>query len=358
MNNTSQPTAMIVRTGDNAYINATYPGENITLRQRDDEPAFDRALEALRNKDWGAFYTALRPVKAYAKTINGVTVANGQVLYNGDPLHGVVIDRIVEFASLALPYEPLCNFIAKLMKNTSRRSIDELYTFLEHKQMPITPEGNFIAYKGVRNDYWSVTAGKTKLTKGRVDSAGRVFNGIGEEIECERNAVCDDADVACSDGLHAGSWSYASTFGPRTVLVEIDPKDVVSVPKDCDCQKLRACRYKVVGDAGKAPIDSPTYNTVKSPVVKETDVDPDFYDQYALDSVITYDFPNSSWLDVMEWSTGPSSDLGTLRVWMNGNDNDYTYYNVPRRLAVAWIKECEDGNSAGEFYNRSIRDQY
>ena len=30
------------------------------------------------------------------------------------------------------------------------------------------------------------------------------------------------------------------------MIVEIDPSDVVSVPTDCNCQKLRTCKYKVV----------------------------------------------------------------------------------------------------------------
>ena len=44
---------------------------------------------------------------------------------------------------------------------------------------------------------------------------------------------------------------YASTFGgpdARLVIVKINPADVVSVPKDCDCQKLRTSRYEVVKD--------------------------------------------------------------------------------------------------------------
>ena len=30
------------------------------------------------------------------------------------------------------------------------------------------------------------------------------------------------------------------------MIVEINPADVVSVPNDCDCQKLRTFKYKVV----------------------------------------------------------------------------------------------------------------
>jgi hypothetical protein len=36
--------------------------------------------------------------------------------------------------------------------------------------------------------------------------------------------------------------------------VEINPADVVSVPDDCSCQKLRACSYKVVGEY-EVPLD-------------------------------------------------------------------------------------------------------
>ena len=39
------------------------------------------------------------------------------------------------------------------------------------------------------------------------------------------------------------------------MVVEIDPSDVVSVPHDCECQKLRTSKYKVVG----------LYETIDSP---------------------------------------------------------------------------------------------
>jgi hypothetical protein len=48
---------------------------------------------------------------------------------------------------------------------------------------------------------------------------------------------------------HVGSLEYASTFGGSDsihLIVEVDPKDVVAVPHDCNFQKLRTCRYKVV----------------------------------------------------------------------------------------------------------------
>ena len=45
------------------------------------------------------------------------------------------------------------------------------------------------------------------------------------------------------------------------MVVEIDPSDVVSVPHDCDCQKLRTSKYKVVGH----------YETIDAPPLPEYD---------------------------------------------------------------------------------------
>jgi hypothetical protein len=126
------------------------------------------------------------------------------------------------------------------MLNPSRRAVNELYAFLEHKSMPLTPDGNFIAYKGVRDDYTDWHSGKFS-------------NNIGDVNEMPRNSVCDDANVGCSSGFHAGSYEYAQGYGNggHLMIVEIDPSDVVSVPLDCDCQKLRTTKYKVIAHSEK-----------------------------------------------------------------------------------------------------------
>jgi len=107
---------------------------------------------------------------------------------------------------------------------------------LEHKNMPLTPDGNFLAYKGVKDDFSDHYSGKFD-------------NSVGQTLEMQRNAVCDDANMGCSYGFHAGSHSYAKGYascGGHLMIVEINPSDVVSVPHDCDCQKLRTAKYKVV----------------------------------------------------------------------------------------------------------------
>ena len=76
--------------------------------------------------------------------------------------------------------------------------------------------------------------------------------------------MCDDADIGCSDGFHAGSYDYAKGYshnGGHLMRVEIDPSDVVSVPKDCDCQKLRTAKYTVVAlhETIEEPLDEGIY---------------------------------------------------------------------------------------------------
>lgn len=173
-----------------------------------------------------------------------IKIENGAIKYAGQTVHNYICDKIFSFMKEGLPFEPLVAFLDKLMKNPSKRAVNELYSFLEHKAMPITPNGNFLAYKSVDSNW-------------RDHHTGTFDNSIGNTLEMNRNAVCDDADVGCSVGFHAGSLEYARSFGGgaiRLLIVEIDPSDVVSIPKDSNCQKLRTCKYKVTAEyAQKLP---------------------------------------------------------------------------------------------------------
>tara|TARA_Y100000593_G_scaffold42861_1_gene82007 strand:- start:4885 stop:5724 length:840 start_codon:yes stop_codon:yes gene_type:complete len=223
-------------------------------------PAFERAKEALADEEWERLenlFDVSKAVQDYVDEASGIEVKDGAVHFNGEVVHGLVVDKILDFMRKNLPYQPLVKFLGKLMDNPSRRAVDELYTFLEHKSMPITPEGNFLAYKGVAQDF------KDKWS-------GEFDNSVGSVLEMRRNGVCDNADIGCSNGFHAGSYEYAKGWaggGGNLMIVEINPADVVSVPRDCDCQKLRTCKYKVVGH----------YESIEAPPLDEG-LNDDFYD--------------------------------------------------------------------------------
>ena len=67
-----------------------------------------------------------------------------------------------------------------------------------------------------------------------------------------RNAVDEDKERTCSYGLHFCSIQYLPSFsdsdGGKTMIVKINPKDVVAIPADYNNTKGRTCRYEVVAE--------------------------------------------------------------------------------------------------------------
>lgn len=178
--------------------------------------------------------------KAVAVFSDGlVEIKNGQVLYEGEEVHGSISKRILEFMSKGLPFQPLVNFLNNIMENPSMQSQKELYDFLEHEHLPVTEDGHFLAYKAVRSDF------KDKYR-------GVFDNSVGQVCTMQRAKVDDDRGRGCSNGLHAGALNYVASYGSLEngdliVIVKINPRDVVSVPSDSNYEKLRTCRYEVVG---------------------------------------------------------------------------------------------------------------
>lgn len=229
-----------------AYIGGKqYSCENNSIR-------YKRVLSAINKGDNEAFASAMteNESQSLVKELGSddFVVTNGVVSLDGVEVIGSLQNKLARFINEGISVSHFVPFLRNLRQNVSQSAVKELYDFLGYAELPITPDGLLMAYKGVKNDYWSCTAGKTKLKKGKVDSNGYIFNGIGEEIECDRVEVDDDRRQGCSNGLHVGSHDFATGFGTRTVLVLVNPKDVVSVPLDCECQKMRVCAYKVVGD--------------------------------------------------------------------------------------------------------------
>lgn len=217
-----------------------------------DSARYKQVLSAINANDDEAFAEAMQAseVKALASAVKAKNfkLVAGEVVLDGIKIIGALQQKLQRMIREGLDVSHFAAFIRNLRKNPSHTAVKELYDFLAYSELPITVDGLVVAYKGVRDDYWSVTSGSMKLKKGKVDANGRCYNGVGEELECERVNVDDDRRQACSNGLHVGSYEYATGFGSKTVVVHVNPKDVVSVPLDCSYQKMRVCAYKVVED--------------------------------------------------------------------------------------------------------------
>ena len=199
---------------------------------------FNAVIDAIRNKESAeTIVDLLNPRVALTKYLGEkFEVGENTVKFNGEEVHGTLVQRIIECHRDGLPVEPLLRFFENLEANPSFSARTELYDFLAHRNMPITPDGCFLAYKSVKPDFTD-------------HHTGKFSNRVGTVLEMERRKVDDDRNNGCSYGFHAGSLEYATTFGGddrKVLVVKINPADVVSVPTDCDCQKLRTARYEVV----------------------------------------------------------------------------------------------------------------
>lgn len=236
---------------DNSLTVVVFDGsDNMVLRTNSGQPDWPKALLALSTNNIPRLVDACsvgRTVERY--TDCNVEVKDGNVFFKGRALYGLDVTRLLEYIRDNVPYLRLLRFLEKKQANPSYRSINELYKFLEHREMTLTERGTIIGYKGVSDNYYSIMGNTaTIVTSGTVDSGGHILNAVGEKVRCDRSCVCDDYKQGCSPGLHIGSLAYAKGWGPRVMIVEFDPADVVSVPDECECQKLRACAYDVIGE--------------------------------------------------------------------------------------------------------------
>lgn len=161
-----------------------------------------------------------------------ISVVHGQVTVKGEPVHNSLSDRILQFMREGIPYEPLVRFMANLSENPSEESRNALFDFLEQGGFPITPDGCFLGYKGVRSDFYDAHSGK-------------FLNMPGHTITMPREQVDNNRNNACGAGLHVGTLAYAKGFSQIVVCVKVNPRDAVSVPL-YEHAKLRTCGYYVV----------------------------------------------------------------------------------------------------------------
>ena len=213
-----------------------------------DHPNYLAIKECVNNNDSENIVSLMDIPSAIENYAEGkVSVTNGILRYEDEEIHNTLTDRIMSMMRDGFAFEPMIKFLANVLENHSNRAVQELYTFLENKNLPITEDGCFLAYKAVTSDY------KDKWTN-------KIDNSVGETVSMQRRKVNDDCGMGCADGLHCGAIEYVEGYrsehnGDRVVIVKVNPKDVVSVPTDSGCQKVRTCEYQVIADY-EGPLES------------------------------------------------------------------------------------------------------
>lgn len=228
------------------------------------------ALQAIRDKDTDKLVGLLDINKAVADYSDGhITIKGGQVFYDTEALADCLSRRMLQMFDLKLPLESLVKFVENLMQNPSHTSVQELYSFLDANDLPITEDGHFLAYKNVAKDFLDIHSGtvlnkaaavmtddeKAKFAEPQTTDNGvtvQVKNGV-THVNMARNHVDDERHNHCSTGLHFCSKDYLPHFnshGGHTMILKINPRDVVSIPADYNGSKGRCCAYTIVGELG------------------------------------------------------------------------------------------------------------
>ena len=182
----------------------------------------------------------------------GDTIAisdTGVLTHNGIVIDNTLTAKIIDMLQEGFDIEPMVNFLANLQDNPSYASQQELMLFMEVNEMPITPDGYFLAYKSVRPDYKDA-------------HSGTFDNSINAICTMPRGAVNDDRNQTCSAGLHFAAKEYAGGFvsNGHLMVLKINPAHVVSIPKDYRNQKGRCCEYEVIGEVPMAKSGNDDYN--------------------------------------------------------------------------------------------------
>lgn len=223
--------------------------QNITIIFSEGNPSvinrsdcrFDKVLTAIRLRNFDLILGLVdKPTQIMEHTKGKFLVRDGIVVIDSEELPAELSDKLLEFVDQGVDTRPLENFWNNLKRNPSENSRKDLFRFMRANKMPITPSGCFVSYKKVDKDYYDFYTHK-------------ILNAPGKVIKFERDAVDSNREQTCSYGLHVAAYEYANVHyhGGTGVLleVEVNPKDVVAVPPDYKEQKMRVCRYRVLGVA-------------------------------------------------------------------------------------------------------------
>ena len=233
-----QPTYLMCVTTQGGVITITDP-EKMNWVMENALPAFTKSKNAVLELDLdNVTDTTITTEDGSIITFNESSITTEKAKYSLD------LRSLESFSAYAqangYSIAPLIEKVSQSLDINDVESMKDLFTFLTKNNLPITVEGNILAYKvlyesatGLLYDCYSKT----------------IYQDIGDEVYMPRSFVTVDRSMHCSTGLHVCSIQYAQWFmrGSCTLaLVKVDPRDICSVPTDT-ASKVRCCRYQILG---------------------------------------------------------------------------------------------------------------
>lgn len=274
-------TTVFAHVASEANLTVYAAAEQITIPS--DSPDYGRALELIDQGRMAEAFAIAQSYRAEAqkaqaalKMMHGaaatVEIVHGQLLVNGVATSGVATDKILSFAKRKLPVKAMMAFVARLQKNPSYRAREDMFAWIDANNMPITPDGCFLAFKIVREDYWDIYTGSTFL------------HTVGSVIEMPREQVDDNPNNTCSAGAHFCGEGYLPYYGTgvgnRIVVLKIAPEDVVAFPYDYNLAKGRAYKYEVIDEMSRESVQKYIGTLNRNYTGPSEDYDDEYDDEY------------------------------------------------------------------------------
>lgn len=214
----------------------------------------------------------LSPVKRIVfASDNRFEFDNGRQLFlkgTDVPIPEVLAEKILDFIDKNLPVEALINFWKHLLLNPDVRVREQLYGFIEHRDIAITKRGYLVCVKAVAvKRKYNKETGEKIVVREYDENTGELIkeefvtdmlfepyhNGkygmvvqMGKAVTMPREECDSNPNQTCSSGLHVGSIEYVKDFGRGDgVILEVlvSPRHVVAVPTDYNNTKMRCCEY-------------------------------------------------------------------------------------------------------------------
>lgn len=218
------------------YLSVTVKGQPYSFAEA--HPSFKpikEALEAGKFKEASKLIITSKMVSA--QSAGKAKVDRGVVTFNGEPIDTRLSKKILELVHAGQSVGHLLKFMENVHKNPWKEAPAELYTFLEQRNMPITDDGCFVAYKVVKSNYTDC-------------HTGTISNRIGQIVLFPRSSADPNRRNECSYGLHFCALNYARNFsGDKVMAIKINPEDVVSIPYS-EGGKGRCVKYEVIYELG------------------------------------------------------------------------------------------------------------
>lgn len=152
----------------------------------------------------------------------------GEKSYNGIPLQSLS-EKIKEFVSAGIPDDSIMTMV----------ELTRLPVFAEIIKCGISgyhisKKGDFLFYKGIREDWKDCQTGTIK-------------NKLGKVVEMPKEKCVK----GYGPGLHVSNFDHAKSYGKRIVLVRVKPENVFDVGNP----KIKVVKYKVLKEV-KTPFTS------------------------------------------------------------------------------------------------------